>query len=232
MLLRFTPIRNKLHSHFLYLQCYSINTVYIPACLFASPGQKMFRRSLQESIWDDFCNTLGQTHGFCCWGPTCKSFHWGLCCDLPLCRCLVSGNKENATWACTDTLCCSAEFNLPLVPGLIKTKWWSGVLGLDQVTHMKKEQVRWVTRAWLVIVAGMWVLSLCVPTIPTLSSPDHLQSSEELLFVCTHLVTLKTHSLRTPPGQGSSFYSEHLLLLSIVKLYVISCILNLFSIYC
>lgn len=165
-------------------------------------------------------------------GPHVKVFIGDCAVTFPLCRCLVSGNKENATWACTDTLCCSAEFSLPLVPGLIKTKWWSGVIGLGQVTHMKKEQVRCVTRAWLVIVAGMWVLSLCVPTIPTLSSPDHLQSSEELLFVCTHLVTLKTHSLRTPPGQGSSFYSEHLLLLSIVKLYVISCILNLFSMFC
>lgn len=78
----------------------------------------------------------------------------------------------------------------------------------------------------------MWTLYLCVLTIPMLSSPGHLHSSEELLFVCIHPVTPQTHSLRTRPGQGSSFNSGHLLLLSIAKLFVISHFPNLFSIHC
>lgn len=113
------------------------------------------------------------------------------------------------------------------------TVWgdWPGSGSIDEKRASEIKTLS-VTRAGLAIVAGMWMLSLCVLTIPTLSSPGHLHSSEELLFVCTHLVTPKTHSLRTPPGQGSSFNSDHLLRLSIAKLFVISCFLNLFSIHC
>ena len=76
-----------------------------------------------------------------------------------------------------------------------------------------------VTRAELAIVVGMWMLSLCVLTKLMLSTQGHLYSSEKLLFVCTHPVTHPMHSLRTHPGQGSSFNSGHLLLLNIEKLY-------------
>lgn len=89
-----------------------------------------------------------------------------------------------------------------------------------------------VTRAGLSIVAGLWMPSLSVLTIPMLSYPGHLHSIEELLFVCTRPVTPQTHSLRAHPGQGSSYNSGHLLLLSIAKLFGISRFLNLFSIDC
>lgn len=96
----------------------------------------------------------------------------------------------------------------------------------------EQDEASCVSRAGPAIVAGMWTLSLLVLTILMLSSRGHLHSSEELLFVCTHPVTLlKTHSLRTRPGQGSSFNSGHLLLLSIARLFVISHFPNLFSIH-
>lgn len=106
---------------------------------------------------------------------------------------------------------------------------WAGSGSTDERRARMKSSV---IGGGLTIVAGMWKLSLCVLTIPMLSSLGHLHRSEELLFVCTHPVTPSQHSLRTRPGQGFSFNSGHLLLLSVAKLFVISHFLNLYSSLC
>lgn len=85
--------------------------------------------------------------------------------------------------------------------------------------------------------AGLAIGAVC-GRCPSVSSPFPCCHPETTYIVvrsfclCALTQWPPAHSLRTCPGQGSSFNSGHLLLLSIAKLFVMSHFLNVFALHC